>query len=277
VPVVTIARQLGSLGDEIGRALAERLRYRYLDQPGLLDHIREFGEIRPDAPGLTETRPSFWERLSDERRRLTILATFGVYSFARADDAVILGLRSSFLLRDLSHVLRVLTVAPLPVRAERVMAATARGPGPVDRAAALELIQRSDRERGGYNRYMHKFDWTDVHGYDLVLNTADLTVEQAVHVIASALERAQITPTAGSLQRIDDLTLASRVEASLVSSPEIWVGGLKATAEGGVVAIAGEVITDEDRERAEELARGVAGVRAVVNEIRIQPPPQTGM
>ncbi len=277
MPVVTIARQLGSLGDEIGHALAERLHYRCLDPPALLDHIREFGEIQPDAPELTETGPSLWERLSDERRRLTILATFGVYSFAQANDAVIIGLRSSFLLRGLSHVLRVLIVAPLPVRTERIRAAMERGPGPVDRATAFDLIQRSDRERGGYNRYMHKFEWTDVHGYDLVLNTATLTLEQAVHCIAFALERSQITPTAESLQRIDDLTLASRVEASLVSSPEIWVGGLNATAEGGVVAIAGEVMMDEDRERAEELARGVAGVRAVVNEIRIQPPLQTGI
>src|SRR5690606_38330245 len=31
MPVVTIARVLGSRGDEIGRALAERLNYRYLD------------------------------------------------------------------------------------------------------------------------------------------------------------------------------------------------------------------------------------------------------
>jgi hypothetical protein len=277
VPVVTIARQLGSLGDEIARALAERLRYRYLDQPGLLDHIRAFGEIQPDAPELTETRPSLWERLSDERRRLTILATFGVYSFAQPDDAVIIGLRSGFLLRGLSHVLRVLIVAPLAVRTERVMAAMERGPGPVDRATASELIQRSDRERGGYSRYMHKFEWTDVHGYDLVLNTANLTLEQAVHYIGFALERSQLTPTADSLQRIDDLALASRVEAALVSSPEIWVGGLRATAEGGVVTITGEVIVDEDRERAEELTHGVAGVRAVVNEIRIQPPPQTGL
>ena len=126
MPVVTIARQLGSLGDEIGRALAGRLHYRYLDQHDLLDHIREFGEIQPDAPELIETRPSLWERLSDERRRLTILASFGVYSVAHGDDAVIVGLRSSFLLRGLSHALRVLIVtttrsssAPCAMRAIR--------------------------------------------------------------------------------------------------------------------------------------------------------------
>ena len=277
MPVVTIARQLGSLGDEIGRALAERLHYRSLDQHGLLDYVSAFGDIQPDAPELTETRPSLWERLSEERRRLTILARFGVYSVAHEDDAVIVGLGSSFLLRGLSHVLRVLCVASESVRIRRVMEAMEHGAGPVGRETALELIHRSDRERAGYNRYVHHADWTDVHGYDLVLNTAQLSLEQAVDFVAFALDRARVSPTPESLREIEGLTLASRVEATLISNPEIWIDRLTATAEDGVVVIAGAVIAEEDRERAEELTRGVPGVATVVNEIRLQPPPLAGM
>ena len=69
MPVVTIARLLGSRGDEIGRALADRLNYRYLDHRLLLDYVREFGEVEANAPEIAETRPSFWERLNEERRR----------------------------------------------------------------------------------------------------------------------------------------------------------------------------------------------------------------
>ena len=49
MPVVTIGRLLGSRGDEIGRALAERLNYRYLDHRLLLDYVREFGEVEANA------------------------------------------------------------------------------------------------------------------------------------------------------------------------------------------------------------------------------------
>ena len=278
MPVVTIGRQLGSLGDEIAHALADRLHYRYLDYRSLPGYVREFGEVQPNAPELAETRPSFWERLNEERRRHAIVVRTAVYGFAREDDAVIVGLGSNFLLRGLSHVLRVLTVTPVGVRIERVMEKGIHDrPGALDREAATEIVRRSDRERGGYVRYMHNADWTDVHGYDLVLNTVNLTVEQAVDSIAYCLEHGEISPTAGSLQAIEDLALASRVEAVLVSHAGIWIHGLKATAERGVVTIAGEVITDEDREYAEEAARAVSGVRAVNNELRIQPPPLTGM
>jgi cytidylate kinase len=278
MPVVTIGRQLGSNGDEIGHALAERLAFRYFDHHVLMDYVREFGEIQPNAPELAETSPSFWERLNEERRRHQIVVRSGVFGFARDNDAVVVGLGSNFLLRDLRHVLRVFTAAPFDQRVARIMDKGVQArPGPLDRETATELVRRSDRERIGYIRYMHNAEFYDVHGYDLVLNTGNLTIERAVQFIAYTLERAEIAPTAGSLQAIEDLALGSRVEAVLISNAGIWIHGLKATAERGVVTIAGEVITDEDREYAEEAARAVPNVRMVVNELRIQPPPLTGM
>lgn len=278
MPVVTIGRQLGSLGDEIGETLAEQLHLRYLDHHTLVDYVREFGDLEPNAPEVAETRPSFWERLNEERRRHAIVVRSGVYGFARDNDAVIVGLGANYLLRDVGHVLRVLAVAPATIRVQRVMEKGVRGqPAPLSREVADQLVRRSDRERGGYIRYMYSSNWTDVHEYDMVLNTGGLTVEQATQAVSRALERADIMPTAGSLQRIDDLALASRVEAVLISHSGIWIHGLQASADCGVVTLAGEVVTDEDREYAEEAARAVPGVRLLVNELRIQPPPLTGM
>lgn len=274
MPVVTIARQLGSYGNEIARALTARLGYRYLDTRRLPDYVREFGDVEATAPELAETQPSFWERLNEERRRHAIIVRCGVFNFAKDDDAIIVGLGANFLLRNVGHTLRCMTIAPMETRIKRVVD---RSDGSIDRAAATDAIRRSDRERTGYIRYMHNTDWTDVHGYDFMLNTAVLTPQHGADYIAYTLERAEITPTATSLQMIDDLALASRVEAVLISNAGIWIHGLRATSERGVVTVAGEVITDEDREYAEEVAHGVAGVRAVVNELRIQPPPLTGM
>ncbi len=274
MPVVTIARQLGSYGNEIARALAARHNFRYLDTRSLPDYVREFGDVEPTAPELAETRPTFWERLNEERRRHAIIVRCGVYNFAKDDDCVIVGLGANFLLRGLDQVLRCMTIAPLETRIRRVVE---RSDGSIDRAAATDAIRRSDRERHGYIRYMHNTEWTDVHGYDVVLNTQVLTPDLGADYITYTLERAEVAPTAGSLQMIDDLALASRVEAVLISNAGIWIHGLRATSDRGIVTIAGEVITDEDREYAEDVARGVGGVRAIVNELRIQPPPLTGM
>src|SRR5947207_10883464 len=113
MPIVTITRQLGSQGDAIGRALAEQLGFRYLDKLGIADAMRVYGgDVEPGAPEIEEKQPSFWERLNEERRRHSIMLRSAVFSFALEDDCVMVGVGASMLLKGLSHVLKVLTLAP---------------------------------------------------------------------------------------------------------------------------------------------------------------------
>jgi cytidylate kinase len=279
MPIVTVTRQLGSEGDAIGRALAERLSFRYMDKDSIVQAMRVYGgEVEPGAPEIQEKRPGFWERLNEERRRHSIMLRSAVYSFALEDDCVIVGVGASMLLKDLSHVLKVLTMAPFETRVERVMQhGSPERPGPLSREAATEMVRARDREVAGYLRYMFNLDYTDPKHYDLVLNTGRWSVQAAVEYLSAVVNLPEISKTVESTARLEDLALASLVEASLVNDPAVWVHGLRATAERGDVTITGEVITDEDRDAAEEIATSVQGVHSVVNELRIQPPPLTGM
>ena len=45
----------------------------------------------------------------------------------------------------------------------------------------------------------------------------------------------------------------------------------------GRVRIEGEVITEEDRDAVEQVVRIIDGVRTIDNDLRVQPPPLTGM
>ena len=147
MPVVTITRQLGSDGDEIGRTLAERLGYRYLDSQGIAQAMRAYGgDIEPSAPEIQEKQPSFWERLNEERRRHSILLRSAVYSFALEDDCLIVGVGASMLLKGLNHVLKALTIAPLDTRVRRVMEQAPSGQ--LDQESGLQAV-RPELERFG--------------------------------------------------------------------------------------------------------------------------------
>jgi cytidylate kinase len=279
MPIVTVTRQLGSEGDAIGRALAERLGYRYLDKRGIAQAMRQYGgDVEPGAPEIEEKQPSFWERLNEERRRHGIMLRSAVYGFAREDDCVIVGVGASMLLKGLSHVMKVLTLAPFDVRVQRVMrSGSLDRAGPVDQPTAQEMIRSKDRETSGYLRYMFNVDYMEPKLYDMVLNTGRWEVPAAAEYLSDLLNLPEIAKTPESTEHLENLALGSLVEASLVNDAGIWVHGLKAIADRGEVTITGEVITDEDRDVAEEIAAGVPGVRSVVNELRIQPPPLTGM
>src|SRR5215211_689972 len=267
MPIVTVTRQLGSEGDAIGRLLAERLGFRYLDKDGIAEAMRAYGgDVEPGAPEIQEKQPSFWERLNEERRRHSIMLRSAVYSFAMDDDCVIVGVGASMLLKGLSHVLKVLTIAPQETRVRRVMEQAS-----LSQEAAMETLRARDREVAGYLRYLFNVDYPDAKLYDVVLNTSRWTAAAAAEYLEGIIKLPEISKTAESAAQLEDLALGSLVEASLVNNAGIWVHGLKVTAERGEVTITGEVITDEDRDVAEDVAAGVPGVRGVINELRIQP------
>jgi cytidylate kinase len=279
--VITISRHPGSLGDTIARAVAERLNYRIVERGQLVQLATRIGgsDVAWDrAPELRERSPSFWERLNEERRRYASVLRRVVTQLAEEGDVVIVGLGSGQLLRGLSHVLRLQIIAPMDVRMERVME---RGfdeiPGPLTRDQARDLIRKHDRDIGGYMRYLFNIDWLEPQHWDLVINTGRFSVVETVDIIAAIVESGTLEPSTLDLQRLANLALASRVEAIVLSDPTVWVNGLKVVAQDGRVRLEGEVITEEDRDAVEQIVRAIDGVRQAENNLRVQPPPLTGM
>jgi cytidylate kinase len=279
--VITISRHPGSLGDTIARALAERLRYRLVERSELVQLAERIGG--PDvnwerAPELRERSPSFWERLNEERRRYASVLRRVTTHLAEEDEVVIAGLGAGQLLKGLGNVLRLQIIAPMDVRLERVME---RGfddvPGPLSRDRARDLIRSQDREAGGYMRYLFNIDWMEPQHWDLVINTGRFTVDEVVEMVAAMVESGVLQPSAIDKQRLANLALASRVEATVLGDPTVWVNGLKVVAQEGRVRLEGEVITEEDRDAVEQVVRAIEGVRLIENDLRVQPPPLTGM
>lgn len=279
--VITISRHPGSLGDTLARAIADRLNYRLVERAELIRVAERIGgtDVAWDrAPELRERSPSFWERLNEERRRYASVLRRATTQLAEEGDVVIVGLGGGQLLRGLSNVLRLQVIAPMEVRMERVME---RGfdeiAGPLTREQARDLIRKSDRDIGGYMRYLFNIDWLESHHWDLVINTGRFAVDEAVDIVAAIVDSGMLEPSALDNQRLANLALASRVEATVLGDPTVWANGLKVLAQDGRVRIEGEVITEEDRDAVEQIVRSIDGVRQVENDLRVQPPPLTGM
>src|ERR1051326_721261 len=248
--VITISRHPGSRGGTLARALADRLNYRLVERAELIRVAERIGgtDVAWDrAPEMRERSPSFWERLNEESRRY-------------------------------ANVLRLKIIAPMDVRIERVME---RGfddvVGPLTREQARDLIRKADRDIGGYMRYLFKIDWLESSHWDLVINTGRFSVAESVEIVAAIVDSGMLEPSALDNQRLANLALASRVEATVLGDPTVWANGLKVVAQDGRVRIEGEVITEEDREAVEQIVRAIEGVRHVENDLRVQPPPLTGM
>lgn len=262
--IITISHQMGAGGPEIGRTVAQRLGYRYVDQELLQDAVRRYGVLEEKLSHLDEGKPTLFERFDAETRHyITILQTT-LLEFAEADQVVLMGRGGQWLLRSIPHVLRVRIIAPFEHRVRQWIRRTAEltGETPGHRAAA-ELVRRDDSEKKGRMRYLYEVDLDDPTLYDLVINTEKLPLEVAVETIERAVRHPALATTEAGRQVVADRALASRVQVALAMHPETRRYRFTVESQGGVVTLEGTTAL----ERALEVARDVPGVR----EVRARP------
>lgn len=260
--VVAMTRERGSLGTTIGMDVAKRLGYEFVQQDIIRQAAQEFEVPEEDLIRAVEERPGFFERLGHAARKQFIFVAAEVFDFAARGGAVIMGRFSTLLLRPVSHVLTVRVCAPLEVRIRRVMERHA-----IARERALRIITAYDE---GVRARVEEFfdaDWRDPSQYDLTLNTGRLSVEAGVEQVVGLVQRPEFRPTDASRQHLADLHLAARVKAVLKARPETTRLDVDVRAEGGRVTLLGTVPTAREREAAEQLTRGVAGVRDLHNQL----------
>lgn len=265
--VIAISQELGSGGDRIGQAAAQRLGYECVDREIILAAANRYGVPESDLARLDEARPTLWERVRGGNREYLAAVTATLWEFAARDRVVIIGRGSPIILRGPSHVLRVRTVAPVGVRADRLVAG-----GAASRENALEIVQASDRERAARMRFVFEADWAAPTIYDLTLNTEHWDDRSATELIVWASQQPHFCPTPQSLQRTADEALAARVRTALLFDPRTRSLGIGVLASRGVVTISGAVQGFEAKRNAEAVAAAVAEVSRVSNEILVQLP-----
>ena len=71
-------------------------------------------------------------------------------------------------------------------------------------------------------------------------------------------------------QNIDDTTITTSVKTKLAAEKGITLTRVQVDTNRGVVQLSGVVDSAADRSRAEQVARGVGGVKSVVNNLQVK-------
>jgi cytidylate kinase len=269
--LITISHQMGAGGPEIGMALAQRLRYRYVDQELLTDAVRRYGLAEEKLSHLDESKPTLFERFDAETRHyITVLQTT-LLELAEADDAVLMGRGGQWLLRGIPHVLRVRVIAPFEQRVKHWIRRTTEltGETPNQRAAA-DFVRRDDSEKAGRMRYLYEVDIADPTLYDLVVNSEKLRCEAVMEMIERVVSRPEMVTAESGRRIVASRALASRVQVALAIHPETRRYRISVEAHDGVVSLEGTAALD----RAVDVARSVPGVVEVrTQQLDIPPIP----
>lgn len=263
--IVTVSRQLGSLGTDVAHRLAEEVEVDCLDKDSFEKALQERGMARAKVDKYDEKKPSVWDTFSTDRDLYLHFMKTVVYDCARKGDAVILGRGGQVLLRGLPGTLSVRIIAPYETRVSRLEERLG-----VARREAEQAIRHSDHDRSGFHRFFFNVNWSDACLYDMVLSTANLSVGSVVETVKQAMGRPEISDRLQEAKKaLDDLTLDQRVEAAILYEKKIPVQYFEAESSQGVVTLRGAVTSTYIIGLCEETARSLSGVKDVINEISL--------
>ena len=72
-------------------------------------------------------------------------------------------------------------------------------------------------------------------------------------------------------EHIDDTTITTTVKAKLAQEKGTTLTRIQVDTDRGVVQLTGVVQSPAERSRAEQITRGVSGVKSVVNNLQVRP------
>ena len=198
--IITIGRQFGSGGREIGEKLSLKLGIPFYDkdllkraakESGLCEEIFENFDEKPSSSFLYSlVMDPYSLGYSNNGYDLPLnhkvfLAAFDtIKKIADEGPCVIVGRCADYALQDYDNVLNVFIQAPLEDRIKRISVKYE-----LSESKAKDMIYKKDKQRASYYNYYSSSKWADIKNYDLPINSSHLGIDQTVEVIAAFAQR----------------------------------------------------------------------------------------
>jgi cytidylate kinase len=261
--IITISRGTFSGGKMLAEHLAERLGYRCEGREEILATAsKRYGVSQEKLLEAILRRPSAFRRFTYEREQYLAYIQAILCEHARADNLVYHGNAGHFLLKGVSHVLRVRIVAPMELRVRFVMERQQ-----MLRDEVIKHIEKVDKQRIKWTKFLYGADWRSPELYDIVFNLETENILFISNMIEHAIQEEPFRTTLQSQKAMDNLALSSLVRAAVFSNSDTRDVNIMVEAEEGVVTIVGKAKRQDAIEMVENVVRNVPGVRELKNQV----------
>lgn len=198
--IVTIARQYGSGGREVGQKLSELIGYKFYD--------KDLITLAAQKSGLSQDALHHVDEKAANSLLYTLALGSSVYSHgvervnlpindrlfvvqseiikdlaASGDGAIIVGRCADYVLSGKKNLVRVYITSEFDVRVKTVMKRHE-----LSESQAKDLIVKTDKRRANYYSYYTGEKWGKADKYDLVIATDRLGVDGAAKMVADYIK-----------------------------------------------------------------------------------------
>ncbi len=179
--IITIAREHGSCGKQIGKLVAEQLNIPFYYKEMTALAAKESGLASEFISEINQNSPTIFHQLylsTNVVQQAIIAQEKIIKQIADNGECVIVGRAADYVLRENDNIVRIFLYAPQDVRIKNIMEMY----GDTYDDAKVN-IARSDEARASYYQNISGKEWKDIKNYDLCLNTSMGKEETAKFIV----------------------------------------------------------------------------------------------
>lgn len=189
--VITITRQFGSLGRDIGKRLADKLGIDYLDRDLIEKAAEDMGVSTHEVSQKDEKMNPFHKMLFPmgtgpalSHNQLFAAQRDIILDYANSRNCVIVGRCSDYVLRDYPNTLHIYFYAPYETRVKNSIDILGLSP-----EEAVRMVQNVDRARENYYKYYTGREMDSVKGKHLLIDTEILPEDDMVEMLEGIVKK----------------------------------------------------------------------------------------
>lgn len=185
--IITIGREYGSGGHEIGKRLARHFQIPFYDKDALIkvakergfyDEIISFYEEKPVNSLLYAIAMNTY---SDHIGKMQFDL---IRSVTKDESCVIIGRCGNYIFKDRADAVSVFIHADIEKRVARV-----RDIYGIEQKDLQKLIEKTDKSRAAFHKFYTEQNWGDSRNYDLAFNSGAIGIDASIEQIVEFIKR----------------------------------------------------------------------------------------
>lgn len=195
--IITISREFGSGGKEIGKRLADKLGYAYYDSEIINLLVKETGMSEEYIKNISEKGiypipfqfgKSFSTNSIIQKNQTNILVeqTKILKSIAKKGNAIIVGRAANAILKEYKPM-NIFVYANMESKINRCKKKSPKDEN-LSNKELINKIKNIDKNRKSFNNLISNIEWGDKNNYDLCINTSNIEIKKIINPLSEYIE-----------------------------------------------------------------------------------------
>ena len=195
--IITISREFGSGGKEVGKRLADKLGYAYYDSEIINLLVKETGMSEEYIKNISEKGlypfafqfgKTFTASYLLQKNQTDILVkqTKLLKKIAEKGNAVIVGRGANAILNEY-NTMNIFVYANMDSKIKRCKKKASKDENLTDKEL-INKIKEVDKNRRAFNNLISGTEWGNKENYDLCINTSDMEIKQIIDPLSMYIE-----------------------------------------------------------------------------------------